>query len=271
MSELSNYECGNIKFKLCDYDNALQYYSLGIIECADVDLRIKLLLNRSMCNLKLRLYDDAISDCTEVLRLDPSNCKALLRRSMAYEYTGDFERGLTDLYLLKSLPEVPTSFRISASQLTDRLEKLCKLDNDLMFDQHAESVFISTNSEQCLRLNLQDIILDNALNLKNITNALDFRICIGNEFGLWNQLNLYCNCCKINYCSVHSVYVQSELILLCSNTVINPLEDKLSISVLNSTNILNVHGKVYYIVTVLCIMMAAIIVVLYIGCAENPI
>ena len=255
MSAFDHYEYGNSAFNNADYEGAITHYTHGIDECKKIQLLnplfVKLLLNRSMCNLKLRSYDDVIKDCTEVLRLDCKSSKALLRRAMAFEYTGDFERGLDDLYELKELVDLPKSLIVPANQLITRLEALCKLDNEVMNNPTNDTDFIVTNGEQCLRLNLQDTIPDNEINLSNLTNnQMEFRVCVGNEFGLWNQHNLFCTECNLKYCTIHSVTIKCELIVIYDSTnktlEYNDNNSSLSnyIQVVDSSAILNSHGKV---------------------------
>jgi len=52
--------------------------------------------NRAACQLKLRQWGPAASDCTRALEVDPAYLKALLRRCTAYEELDDLEKALTD-------------------------------------------------------------------------------------------------------------------------------------------------------------------------------
>lgn len=54
---------------------------------------------RALCYLALKQYKEAVQDCTEALRLDPKNVKALYRRAQA-------------LKELKVSPEFLNSFRL---------------------------------------------------------------------------------------------------------------------------------------------------------------
>lgn len=52
---------------------------------------------RALCYLTLKQYKEAVQDCTEALRLDPKNVKALYRRAQALKElkvskSGVFER-----------------------------------------------------------------------------------------------------------------------------------------------------------------------------------
>nr|CAH7716260.1 unnamed protein product [Callosobruchus chinensis] len=72
-------EKGNEFFKSGDYEEALQCYNDSIKAKANV-LNIN---NRAAVNLKLKRYDETLSDCEKVLRLDKSNVKAHLRKAEA--------------------------------------------------------------------------------------------------------------------------------------------------------------------------------------------
>jgi len=52
--------------------------------------------NRAACQLKLRQWGPAASDCTRALEVDPAYLKALLRRCTANEELDDLEKALTD-------------------------------------------------------------------------------------------------------------------------------------------------------------------------------
>jgi ankyrin repeat protein len=98
---------GVIAFKDLDYDGASQHFLAGVqllAACArDAatdkqigELHLSLLLNLSMCWLKLEKWTKAAETCTEVLKLDAANGKALFRRASAYEQLGDSDKALAD-------------------------------------------------------------------------------------------------------------------------------------------------------------------------------
>lgn len=49
-------------------------------------------LNLSACQLKRKLYSETIQNCSDVLLLDSSSCKALYRRGCAYLALNDYEK-----------------------------------------------------------------------------------------------------------------------------------------------------------------------------------
>ena len=193
---------GNGFVGTCDYESASKAYSDGINAMdytgVDKELLMKLLLNKAMCDLKLRLYDAVINDCSSVIRSDPLNVKGLLRRAMAYEYTSDYDKGLADVYLVLA-QDIPNSFRSSALLLEKRLVVLNAQDGRQKQNDASGSAFVVTNKEQCLRINVLDgnCLTDTKLmDLANSDNTIRFRVCIGNEFGLWDRHNLYCSSCS---------------------------------------------------------------------------
>lgn len=61
-------------------------------------------LNISICAIKLKDYELAIGQCTEVLKKDSKNIKAFFRRAQAYLYIGrDLELAESDFKIVKSL------------------------------------------------------------------------------------------------------------------------------------------------------------------------
>ena len=52
--------------------------------------------NRAACQLKLKEWGAAASDCTRALEIDPVYLKALARRCAAYQELDDMDRALSD-------------------------------------------------------------------------------------------------------------------------------------------------------------------------------
>ena len=61
------------------------------------ELKKSCLLNAGMCHMKMSNWASAINSCTEVLKLDDKNVKALFRRGSSFVKTQDFDRAKTDL------------------------------------------------------------------------------------------------------------------------------------------------------------------------------
>jgi len=60
-------------------------------------LRVSCMLNMALCFNKTNRHNSAISECTEVLTLEPRSLKAYFRRGQAYVAKGELESGVKDL------------------------------------------------------------------------------------------------------------------------------------------------------------------------------
>lgn len=90
-------EEGNAAFKARDYQRAVELYTQGLeIDPSNKDINSKLLQNRAQAYLMLKNHDQAIADCTEALRLDPSYTKAKKIRAKAYGAAGNWEEAVKD-------------------------------------------------------------------------------------------------------------------------------------------------------------------------------
>nr|CAI5856236.1 unnamed protein product [Callosobruchus analis] len=109
-------EKGNEFFKSGDYEEALQCYNDSIKAKANI-LNIN---NRAAVNLKLKRYDDALTDCEKVLRLDKSNVKAHLRKAEALENLERYKEALETVeYVIETDPNNPRAQEI-AQRVRDR-------------------------------------------------------------------------------------------------------------------------------------------------------
>jgi predicted nicotinamide N-methyase len=199
-----SYERGNDLFKAGDFDAASAMYAGGARVCMEGELLTKLLLNKALCDLKLRLHDSVIRDCSRVLQYDANNVKALLRRASAYEYASEYRKGLADVEAVLAMPDAAPSLRSTASDLSNRLNLLRRQDDRLQRSNTKQPDYLVTNSEQCLRLGILDSdCVDGAgsapgclsVNVLRARGKIKFRVCIGNEFGLWNQKWAHCRLC----------------------------------------------------------------------------
>lgn len=204
------YRRGNKEFGSNNFEEASVSYSQGL-QCSPGDeLRLKMLLNRSMCGLKLRNYESVIKDCCVVLESDPNNIKALIRRATAYEYIGEFNAGLRDSKLACSLPGVPATLHKSSIELHQRLLKYHRSDTAVQREAEGQAPASFVTSSQCLRLSILEHNLQSGdescgsasnygvrIDLADNTCTVRFRLCIGNEFGLWNkQYMSNCEVCR---------------------------------------------------------------------------
>ena len=181
------YNQGNEKYNQNDFDKAFDLYTEGLKE-PDINhkLKIKLLSNRSICSLKLRLFNETIIDCTAVLLLEPDNIKAILRRAMAYEYCGDFQNALCDIISAKKSKHSGLhSSNLNSSE--NRLRNLISRDDIITKREGVPEKLIS--SGQTLRI----MITDHPARNIELEKLYNIKVCLGNEFGLWNKSLLYEN------------------------------------------------------------------------------
>lgn len=85
---------GNQTFAEKKYTQAIQLYTQAIRFLADPVYYS----NRAACYANLGQVDRVIADCSEALRLNPTYIKALQRRAIAYERSGDAENALFGMY-----------------------------------------------------------------------------------------------------------------------------------------------------------------------------
>ncbi|NXR08612.1 TOM34 protein, partial [Semnornis frantzii] len=102
-------EEGNELVKKGNHKKAVEKYSESLKlnqECATYT-------NRALCYLSLKQYKEAVQDCTEALRLDPKNIKALYRRAQALKELKDYKSSIADIKsLLKTEPKNTAALRL---------------------------------------------------------------------------------------------------------------------------------------------------------------
>ncbi|XP_069728016.1 mitochondrial import receptor subunit TOM34 isoform X2 [Phaenicophaeus curvirostris] len=102
-------EEGNELVKKGNHKKAVEKYSESLKlnqECATYT-------NRALCYLALKKYKEAVQDCTEALRLDPKNVKALYRRAQALKELKDYKSSIADIKtLLKTEPKNTAALRL---------------------------------------------------------------------------------------------------------------------------------------------------------------
>ncbi|XP_019962451.1 tetratricopeptide repeat protein 1 isoform X2 [Paralichthys olivaceus] len=91
-------EKGNIQFKIRDYTAADVTYTEALVLCPVCfrGERSVLFSNRAAARLHLELKEQAISDCTRAIELNPDYVRALLRRAELYEQTDKLDEALDD-------------------------------------------------------------------------------------------------------------------------------------------------------------------------------
>ena len=95
---------GNELFSGGRYESAIDKYTAALSALsafsgsrAGAALAAKCLNNRASCECQLGMYEAAAADCTEVLAIEPSNAKALMRRGYAHEALERYADALADM------------------------------------------------------------------------------------------------------------------------------------------------------------------------------
>lgn len=99
-AEIAKTEANDL-YKSGKIDDALKMYSqaLGLVkpnDPKDIKVKVDCLVNRALCYQQLYKHKDIVNDCTEALKLDPSNAKGLVRRAQAYEALEKYDSSLED-------------------------------------------------------------------------------------------------------------------------------------------------------------------------------
>ncbi|XP_078406735.1 tetratricopeptide repeat protein 1 isoform X1 [Cetorhinus maximus] len=91
-------EVGNGQFKKGEYTEAENTYTeaLGVCPAYYQKDRSILYSNRAAARMKLDNKEEAISDCTKAIELNPNYIRAILRRAELYEKTEKLEEALQD-------------------------------------------------------------------------------------------------------------------------------------------------------------------------------
>lgn len=118
---------GNDLFKAGKYKEAVAIYKDGVsyVENSDEnnDLFITLNLNIAMCDLKTNDYTEAIEKCSEVIKKDENNVKALYRRGCAYTSFGMFDEAKSDLIKAAKLDPKNKSIHDEYNKLKEKIKE----------------------------------------------------------------------------------------------------------------------------------------------------
>lgn len=116
-------EAGTIKFQSKNYPGAIDDYQRAVDLAADVPsleaLWISCKLNMALCTVNLQDYASAISYCSDVIKKDASNVKALYRRGLARNHIGLPEEALSDLNIVSNI-KLRYTLRLPLTALTNR-------------------------------------------------------------------------------------------------------------------------------------------------------
>lgn len=164
---------------------------------------LRCFLNGGYCHLKLRNFSSAVADNTAVLNYlsflskylentSVSNVleqKALMRRSMAYEYIGEYRKAVDDL---KCLIELNPNYAVAERNLRlRRLQQMLTEDSQAALQEKIPNEMVGRN--QTLRLMLMHDIPRRLL-FYSMTTPLMYRstlisakLALGNELGLFHR------------------------------------------------------------------------------------
>nr|XP_060631646.1 sperm-associated antigen 1 [Anolis sagrei ordinatus] len=111
-------EKGNEAFVTGDYKEAIAYYIRSISAYPTVAAYN----NKAQTEIKLQNWDVALHDCGTVLKMDPGNIKALMRRATVYNHLQNFKAAAEDL---KKVLQMEPKNAIAEKKLSD-IEKNLK-------------------------------------------------------------------------------------------------------------------------------------------------
>lgn len=95
---------GNDAFTRGDYEEAVNAYTEALaIDPDNVQFNSQLFANRAAARGKLRLFEEAISDCTRAIDLDNGYVKAYMRRANLYSQVERYEDAVRDYEAAKKL------------------------------------------------------------------------------------------------------------------------------------------------------------------------
>eukprot|EP00211_Chloroparvula_japonica_P014633 CAMPEP_0119133070 /NCGR_PEP_ID=MMETSP1310-20130426/12927_1 /TAXON_ID=464262 /ORGANISM="Genus nov. species nov., Strain RCC2339" /LENGTH=258 /DNA_ID=CAMNT_0007123745 /DNA_START=80 /DNA_END=856 /DNA_ORIENTATION=- len=100
---------GNAEFKNGMHNNAIRWYTRGIIVAKDDerDVKIACYSNRATCYAQTHNYKKVIADATKVLEMEPRHGKCLIRRGLAYEALEKYKLALEDMKLAQQVAPTP--------------------------------------------------------------------------------------------------------------------------------------------------------------------
>eukprot|EP00731_Ephydatia_muelleri_P036071 Em0198g5a len=90
---------GNVHFEKEEYLEAIECYTKCLRECENAVIYT----NRALCYLKLSKPRDALEDCEEALKMEPSNTKALYRKALANKALQRYSGSLWNLKAVLNL------------------------------------------------------------------------------------------------------------------------------------------------------------------------
>ncbi len=206
---LHSYQIGCKSFEQFVYrQNWLRVFHDGILPEREnlqqlILVGLRCCLNGGYCHLKLRNFSSAVADNTAVLNYLSflSKClqntsisnvieqKALMRRSMAYEYIGEYSKAMDDL---KCLIELNPNYAVAERNLQlRRLQQMLIEDSQAALQEKIPKEMVGRN--QTLRLMLMHdiprslLFFSMATPLMYRSNLISAKLALGNELGLFHR------------------------------------------------------------------------------------
>lgn len=97
-------EEGNSDYKAGRWQAALDKYTAALeVDPTNRGINSKLLQNRALCRLKLKQYDEAISDCERAISMDPQYIKARKTKANALGQAGQWEDAVREWTAVQEL------------------------------------------------------------------------------------------------------------------------------------------------------------------------
>jgi DnaJ family protein C protein 7 len=102
-------EAGNAAFNAKRFSEAVKLYTEALeVDATNKGTNAKLYQNRATARIKIKEYDEAVSDCDQALKLDPSYIKARRTRAKALGESGDWTQAIKELKeIAEQYPDEP--------------------------------------------------------------------------------------------------------------------------------------------------------------------
>ncbi|XP_032072001.1 protein unc-45 homolog B [Thamnophis elegans] len=132
-------EEGNRFFQGNDYENAIKSYSKALKLAKDPSLQAVLYRNRAACFLKKEKYAQVTTDATKAIDINPSDIKALYRRSQALEKLGKLDQAFKDVQRCATIEPRNQSFQEALRRLGTTIQE--KLRFQFSTDARVQQMF----------------------------------------------------------------------------------------------------------------------------------
>ncbi|XP_026819442.1 E3 ubiquitin-protein ligase CHIP-like [Rhopalosiphum maidis] len=156
-------EEGNRLFKIKQYENAIQCYSIAIIKNSEVP---KYFTNRALCYIKLNQWDKAYTDCCRALEIDPSIEKAYFFQGIALIELRNYDEAINNL--LKAHTLIKEKKINYGDELTSQLRKAYR-------QKQEKQNKVRQNQQTTLLSYLQKLLKDNMIRqIRSVKSSDDY-------------------------------------------------------------------------------------------------